>query len=155
MKQNFAVKSHFASVYMAFIQECEAIGWIWNSQFNKKENVHKHTNGGGSCIYFSTGWTDMDKTLKGRPAMSFSGWNGEIIDLDKNFAVAVETAKEVYKSLVVVIKPAIVMQLTKDYLAQIYNGEIVVGCQHIPFGMFDKLAAAVAEYRADVSGAKI
>jgi len=138
MKKDFAVKSRFASVYNAFIIECEKIGWVWNSEFNKKESVDDYTNFQNACIYFCAHWKEMPNI----PAMSFSG-SPDTIDLDTNFAGAIEVAKEVFKN----VSTRVVPKLTDKYDAIISTKGISVGCKLVTFEKFDELVAKVNEFR--------
>ena len=145
MKQDFGVCSKYASVYNAFIIECEKIGWIWNSSFNGKTRVNEYlnedSNYSGSCIYLS----DTFGACLGKPAMSFSS-DSNLMCLDTNFDAAIEKAREYYECMFPKKQP-LTMKLSSDYDAVIDKNEIVVGCQHISFKVFDELALLVKQYR--------
>lgn len=143
METSFGVRSKFVSVYMAFIEECEKIGWIWNNDFTRKEEAENFTghryNG---CIFLS----DSFGTKRDIPAMSFSG-TSHAIDLDTDFAGAIEKAKEAYANIVNLQKYC-VKDITSDgYSAQIDTNGITVGCQLVPFAKFDELVKKVTEFR--------
>lgn len=143
MKQDFGVCSKYASIYNAFIVECEKIGWVWNTTFNPKTKVNEYLNGNrsGYCIYLS----DAFGARLGKPAMSFSSC-GNLICLDTNFDAAVEKARKYYECMFPKKQP-LTMKLSSDYDAVIDKNEIVVGCQHISFKVFDELALLVKQYR--------
>lgn len=142
MEIGFGVQSEYASVYNAFIIECEKIGWKWNEGFNRKEDVNNYTEMFRGCIWLS----NLFSRYVGEPAFSFSGCD-ETICLDTNFDDAVKKAKEYYAKIIDNKKKRLSMALTRDYNAIIDNDEIVVGSQHISFEKFDELALLVKKYR--------
>jgi len=139
----FGVYSKYASVYNAFIIECEKIGWVWNEFFAKKSQIDSYLNNGNSnrCIWFSTHF----KAYSDTPAFSFSS-GSNLMCLDTDFEGAIQKVKESFE-LIKPKKQALRMRLTPDFNVNIDNDEIVVGCQHISFEKFDELALLVKKYR--------
>ena len=147
MKQkrlSLAVKSKYASVYNAFITECEKIGWVWVEQFNSKSRVNIYIcaeNDQFGSIYLSNEFS----WAMGKELFSFSTTNEERIDLDTDFELALSMARTIYDK----IAKAYTMELTDNYKAIIDDDMIIVGCQRISFQKFDELKELVNQYKRD------
>lgn len=139
----FAVKSKYESVYLAFITECEKIGWVWTEDFNSKSSIRHYVNNSpdssGKCIFLSTNFAGF----LGKAAFSFSSTDKKIIDLDTEFEDAMIAAKLLYEKTLSNFS----MKLNNLYEAIIDDDMINVGCQSISFETFDQLVKLVKLYK--------
>jgi hypothetical protein len=119
----FSVQSKYFSIYKAFVEELEAIGYTWNEEFNPNNLI---TFSRTSCIFVSNDWGGS----KPKPQMSFSNPSNTnpIFKLDEgSFDEAVKFAKSEFERATV---PApIKVKLNREYTADVYGDKIVVGCQ--------------------------
>ena len=142
MKLEFGVKSAYASVYLAFIEEVTKLGWTYNGYFNRVENVDKYLGmNTNSCLWLSF----IFSTYHDKPAMSFSNHSNDalVINLDEGFDKGIKQAIELLKEQ----PKKETYKLTTDYNAVIEKTGITVGCQHIEFSTFEELARIVADFR--------
>jgi len=123
----FSVKSKYFSVYKAFVEELEAMGYTWNQKFNPFNSIAFSRS---SCIFVGNTWGANWGGSNSKPQMSFSNPSGTttIFDLDNgSFDEAVKFAKSEFERATT---PApIKVKLNREYTADVYGDKIVVGCQ--------------------------
>lgn len=87
MKQRFAIKSKYFSLYQAFREEAEKAGWEHNTSFNPfTEERSQWCN----CLFFCTDWPGNNKAM-----FSFSNSSTNVYDLPKQWDEAIEHMKAV------------------------------------------------------------
>jgi DNA modification methylase len=131
----FTVKSKYYSVYWAYKTELEKIGYELNFGFNPFcEEVIKNND----CMCVSNRWNFKDTD----PMFSLSnyGYNTLMIDLDTEFARAVEHAKNEYER---VKDTPIEVRLNDEYTAKVYSDRVVVGCQTFAYSALDQVQKAM------------
>lgn len=133
------IKSSKASLFKAFIEECEKIGWKYLDDFKSRELVDDYTTGTG-CLYFSIGFFG-NYGVKGMAFSNSSASSGEeCYNIDKEFMKALEAAQVAFDEITGVI---IINNISKDYNAIVSVEGIQVGCQTISFEKFREIALAV------------
>lgn len=128
---SFAVRSKHFSIYRAFKEEMEAIGYAWNAEFNPfNRNRFKET----TCIYVGNAW----QSLPTEPLMSFSNPMGcTVFNLDGQFDLALGHAKrELEKAKA---SQAVTVELNDSYEAIVHDDKVTVGCQTFSADSIQKL----------------
>jgi hypothetical protein len=127
----FSVQSKYFSIYKAFVEELEAIGYTWNEEFNPNNLI---TFSRTSCIFVSNDWGGS----RPKPQMSFSNPSNtsSIFKLDEgSFDEAVKFAKSEFER----VYSKTTVKLNSDYTAEVYTDKIVVGCQEFDKATINKL----------------
>lgn len=129
---SFAVRSKHFSIYKAFKEEMEAIGYAWNAEFNPfNRNRFKET----TCIYVGNAWHYRPT----KPQMSFSnpGSTTPLFNLDGQFDLALGHAKrELEKAKA---SQAVTVELNDSYEAIVHDDKVTVGCQTFSADSIQKL----------------
>lgn len=132
----FAVKSKYFTIYKAFVEELEAIGYTWNQKFNPYNLIAFSRT---SCIFVGNTWGADWGGSNSKPQMSFSNPSDttKVFNLDSgSFDEAVKFAKSEFERATA--SAPIKVKLNRDYAAEVYGDKIVVGCQ-----TFDELTVKV------------
>lgn len=129
---SFAVRSKHFSIYKAFKEEMEAIGYAWNDKFNSFDRSRFEDT---TCVYVGNTW----QYLPTKPQMSFSNPSGRtpLFNLDGQFDLALEHAKKELEK--VKASQAITVELNDSYEAIVHDNIVTVGCQTISADSIQKL----------------
>ena len=132
---SFAVRSKHFSIYKAFKEEMEAIGYTWNDEFNPFSRSRFEDT---TCVYVSNTW----KHRPTKPQMSFSNPSLDctLFNLDGQFDLALEHAKKEFERAKG--PHPITVKLNDSYEAVVHDEGVVVGCQTIPAASIQKLFEA-------------
>jgi hypothetical protein len=89
MANRFSIKSEHFSLYQAFREEAEKVGWIYNTDFNEfMESKMDACN----CLFFCTEWKH-----KGRdPRFAFSNSSTRVFHLPEQWNEALEYMTKAY-----------------------------------------------------------
>jgi hypothetical protein len=122
-KQYLAVRTDSFSLYKAFKEECEKLGWIYNERFTEFTEERSQRN---DCMYFSFDFDDME----GQPAFALSNTRLQTYQLPQQWYQALEAAK----SLINANRHLYAVELNEDYTAvvDIKRKTVRVGCQEFP-----------------------
>jgi hypothetical protein len=83
MNKMFSVKSKYFSLYRAFKEEAEKVGWTYNSGFNVFE---PETMDFSDCLFFHAHWHHAGRN----PLFSFSNSETNVFQLPEQWDVAIE-----------------------------------------------------------------
>ena len=114
----FAAKSKYYTVYAAFKEEMENIGYKWYHKFTK---FNKEESERLSCVFVCSNWNGNGED----PMMSFSNASADVkvFNLDSEFEEAVSYAKAEYDRRKAPVERVI---LNREYVAEVYHDRIVV-----------------------------
>jgi hypothetical protein len=87
MRQDFAIKSKFFSLYQAFREEAEKAGWLHNADFNP---FTEEKSQWCDCLFFCTSWRGDNK-----PMFSFSNSSQNVFRLPEQWDEAVDHMRKV------------------------------------------------------------
>lgn len=90
MEYKFAIKSKYFSLYQAFREEAEKVGWIHNVSFNP---FTEETSNYCDCLFFCAEW--FCKTPK--PMFSFSNSDNNVFTLPEQWDIAIEHMTKLIK----------------------------------------------------------
>lgn len=91
MEKRFAIKSKYFSLYQAFREEAEKIGWVYNEEFNMfRESIMECSD----CLFFSTNW----KFCGWNPMFSFSNSDLNVFQLPEQWDEAVGHMRDVFNA---------------------------------------------------------
>lgn len=78
----FAVTSQYFSLYQAFREEAEKLGWVYHTELNPfiEEKMQSC-----SCLFFSNNWQSNEHD----PRFSFSNHSGVVFDLSREWNEAI------------------------------------------------------------------
>jgi hypothetical protein len=91
MQKRFSVKSKYFSLYKAFREEAEKVGWVYNSEFNPFEESKVDSCG---CMFFFTEWHHKGWD----PKFAFSNHSGLVFELPQQWDEAIEYMTKLFKS---------------------------------------------------------
>jgi hypothetical protein len=90
MAKMFSIKSKYFSLYQAFREEAEKVGWVHNVDFNPfTEEQCDYSN----CVFFHTEW----KFEGHNPMFSFSNSDENVFELPRQWDEALEFMKQAFK----------------------------------------------------------
>ena len=126
-KDYIAIKTDSWPLMKAFKEECETLGWLYNScftMFSQERFVEWLDNHG--CMYFSYDFEDME----GKPAFALSSSQLPAYQLPQDWRPALRAAK----SMLDQHRYMFSVELNKDYTAvvDIKQRTVRVGCQEFP-----------------------
>ena len=126
-KDYIAIKTDSWPLMKAFKEECETLGWLYNScftMFSQERFVEWLDNNG--CMYFSYDFEDME----GKPAFALSSSQLPSYHLPQDWSQALCAVK----SMLVQHRYMFSVELNEDYTAvvDIKQKTVRVGCQEFP-----------------------
>ena len=126
-KDYIAIKTDSWPLMKAFKEECETLGWLYNScftMFSQERFVEWLDNNG--CMYFSYDFEDME----GKPAFALSSSQLPGYQLPQDWRPALRAVK----SMLDQHRYMFSVELNKDYTAvvDIKQRTVRVGCQEFP-----------------------
>jgi hypothetical protein len=126
-KDYIAIKTDSWPLMKAFKEECETLGWLYNScftMFSQERFVEWLDNNG--CMYFSYDFEDME----GKPAFALSSSQLSSYKLPEDWSMAIRAAKNMLDQHRYMYS----VELNKDYTAvvDIKQRTVRVGCQEFP-----------------------
>ena len=126
-KDYIAIKTDSWPLMKAFKEECETLGWLYNScftMFSQERFVEWLDNNG--CMYFSYDFEDME----GKPAFALSSSQLPSYKLPEDWSMAIRAAKNMLDQHRYVFS----VELNEDYTAvvDIKQKTVRVGCQEFP-----------------------
>jgi hypothetical protein len=89
MNKCFSIQSKYFSLYQAFREEAEKVGWVYNHGINLFE-VEKMEY--SNCLFFHTHWRHEGR----EPMFSFSNSETNVFRLPEQWSEAVEHMKKVF-----------------------------------------------------------
>lgn len=89
MEHKFAIKSKYFSLYQAFREEAEKVGWVYNSDFNVFEEERMDFS---NCLFFHTHWKHEGRN----PLFSFSNSDKNVFNLPEQWNEAIEYMKKAF-----------------------------------------------------------
>jgi hypothetical protein len=90
MANKFSIKSKYFSLYQAFREEAEKVGWIHDVQFNPfTEDQCNYSN----CLFFHTDWRNDGH----KPMFAFSNSNTNVFELPSQWDEALEYMKKAFE----------------------------------------------------------
>jgi hypothetical protein len=126
-KDYIAIKTDSWPLMKAFKEECETLGWLYNSCFTmfSQERFAEWMDNHG-CMYFSYDFEDME----GKPAFALSSSQLPAYQLPQDWRPALRAAK----SMLDQHRYMFSVELNKDYTAvvDIKQRTVRVGCQEFP-----------------------
>ena len=126
-KDYIAIKTDSWPLMKAFKEECEALGWQYNSGFTKfsQERFAEWLDDNG-CMYFSYDFSNME----GRPAFALSSSQLPSYKLPEDWSMAIRAAKNMLDQHRYMFS----VELNEDYTAvvDIKQKLVRVGCQEFP-----------------------
>ena len=127
-KDYIAIKTDSWPLMKAFKEECETLGWLYNScftMFSQERFVEWLDNNG--CMYFSYDFEDME----GKPAFALSSSQLPSYKLPEDWSMAIRAAKNMLDQHRYVFS----VELNEDYTAVVDTKKetVRVGCQEFPF----------------------
>lgn len=85
----FAIKSKYFSLYNAFREEAEKVGWVYNIDFNVFEEERMNYS---NCLFFHAHWQHEGRN----PLFSFSNSEKNVFNLPEQWDEAIERMKKVF-----------------------------------------------------------
>ena len=126
-KDYIAIKTDSWPLMKAFKEECETLGWQYNSGFTKfsQERFAEWLDDNG-CMYFSYDFSNME----GRPAFALSSSQLPSYQLPEDWSMAIRAAKNMLEHHRYMFS----VELNEDYTAvvDIKQKLVRVGCQEFP-----------------------
>ena len=126
-KDYIAIKTDSWPLMKAFKEECETLGWQYNSGFTKfsQERFVEWMDDNG-CMYFSYDFSNME----GRPAFALSSSQLPSYKLPEDWSMAIRAAKNMLEHHRYMFS----VELNEDYTAvvDIKQKLVRVGCQEFP-----------------------
>ena len=127
-KDYIAIKTDSWPLMKAFKEECETLGWLYNScftMFSQERFVEWLDNNG--CMYFSYDFEDME----GKPAFALSSSQLPSYHLPQDWSQALCAVK----SMLDHHRYTYSVELNEDYTAVVDTKKetVRVGCQEFPF----------------------
>ena len=126
-KDYIAIKTDSWPLMKAFKEECETLGWQYNSGFTKfsQERFDEWMDDNG-CMYFSYDFSNME----GRPAFALSSSQLPSYKLPEDWSMAIRAAKNMLEHHRYMFS----VELNEDYTAvvDIKQKLVRVGCQEFP-----------------------
>ena len=126
-KDYIAIKTDSWPLMKAFKEECETLGWQYNSGFTEfsQERFAEWMDDNG-CMYFSYDFSNME----GRPAFALSSSQLPSYKLPEDWSMAIRAAKNMLDQHRYVFS----VELNEDYTAvvDIKQKLVRVGCQEFP-----------------------
>ena len=127
-KDYIAIKTDSWPLMKAFKEECETLGWQYNSGFTKfsQERFAEWLDDNG-CMYFSYDFSNME----GRPAFALSSSQLPSYKLPEDWSMAIRAAKNMLEHHRYMYS----VELNEDYTAVVDTKKetVRVGCQEFPF----------------------
>ena len=126
-KDYIAIKTDSWPLMKAFKEECETLGWLYNSCFTmfSQERFVEWLDDNG-CMYFSYDFSNME----GRPAFALSSSQLPSYKLPEDWSMAIRAAKNMLEHHRYMFS----VELNEDYTAvvDIKQKLVRVGCQEFP-----------------------
>ena len=126
-KDYIAIKTDSWPLMKAFKEECETLGWLYNSCFTmfSQERFVEWLDDNG-CMYFSYDFSNME----GRPAFALSSSQLPSYKLPEDWSMAIRAAKNMLDQHRYMFS----VELNEDYTAvvDIKQKTVRVGCQEFP-----------------------
>ena len=126
-KDYIAIKTDSWPLMKAFKEECETLGWQYNSGFTEfsQERFAEWMDDNG-CMYFSYDFSNME----GRPAFALSSSQLPSYKLPEDWSMAIRAAKNMLDQHRYMFS----VELNEDYTAvvDIKQKLVRVGCQEFP-----------------------
>ena len=126
-KDYIAIKTDSWPLMKAFKEECETLGWQYNSGFTKfsQERFAEWMDDSG-CMYFSYDFEDME----GKPAFALSSSQLPSYKLPEDWSMAIRAAQNMLEHHRYMFS----VELNEDYTAvvDIKQKLVRVGCQEFP-----------------------
>ena len=126
-KDYIAIKTDSWPLMKAFKEECETLGWQYNSGFTEfsQERFAEWMDDNG-CMYFSYDFSNME----GRPAFALSSSQLPSYKLPEDWSMAIRAAKNMLEHHRYMFS----VELNEDYTAvvDIKQKLVRVGCQEFP-----------------------
>ena len=126
-KDYIAIKTDSWPLMKAFKEECETLGWQYNSGFTKfsQERFAEWMDDNG-CMFFSYDFSNME----GRPAFALSSSQLPSYKLPEDWSMAIRAAKNMLEHHRYMFS----VELNEDYTAvvDIKQKLVRVGCQEFP-----------------------
>ena len=129
---------HSFSLYKAFKEECEKMGWQYNNSFTPFSE-ERFDLGQSNCMYFSYHFDHAE----GKPSFSFSNTDLNSYSLPEQWYAA----KRAVKQMIDERSHLHEIELNSEYTAIVDTKKRVVkvGCQEIPFSRVIEISKLIIE----------
>jgi hypothetical protein len=133
-KQYLSVRTDSFTLYKAFKEECEKLGWIYNERFTEFTEERSQRN---DCMYFSFEFDDME----GQPAFALSNTRLKTFQLPQQWYQALDAAKNLMQAN----RHLYTVELNDEWKAIVDTKKklVRVGCEQFKFDKVLELANVI------------